>query len=79
MPYRATWWLTGAGQRVLSRGELDGVHNDQGDAVAEILTQLQSFAVSGRDEARNEWWARRTAEADIEMRFRVEERSAITQ
>ena len=79
MPYRATWRLIGAGQRVLSRGDLDGVHNHQGDAVTEILSQLQSFAVSGRDEPRNEWWARRTPEADIEMRFRVEERSAITQ
>jgi hypothetical protein len=79
MPYRATWRLVGAGQRVLSRGDLDGVHDRQGDAVAEILSQLHSFAVQGRDEQRNEWWARRTADADIEMRFRVEERGAITQ
>ena len=78
MPYRATWRLVGAGQRVLSRGDLDGVHERQEHAVAEILSQLQSFAVHGRDEQRNEWWGRRTTEADIEMRFRVEERGATT-
>ncbi len=52
MPYRATSAAVGAGQRVLSRGDLDGVHDDQGDAVAEILSQI----VNGRDEQRNEWW-----------------------
>jgi hypothetical protein len=76
MPYRATWRLVGAGQRVLSRGDLDGVHEGHGEAVSEILSQLQSFAVVGRDEQRNEWWGRRAADADIEMRFRVEERAA---
>jgi hypothetical protein len=75
MPYRATWRLVGAGQRVLSRGDLDGVHDHRAEAVGEILSQLQTFPVNGRDEQRNEWWGRRGSEADIEMRFRVEERS----
>jgi hypothetical protein len=75
MHYRATWRLVGAGQRVLGRGELDGVHDGQADAVAEILAQLQSFAVHGRDEQRNEWWAKRSSEADLELRFRVEPRT----
>ena len=78
MPYRAVWRLVGADQRVLSRGDLDGVYDRQEDAVAEILAQLQSFALNGRDDQRKEWWGRRTTEADMEMRFRVEERGATT-
>jgi hypothetical protein len=76
MPYRASWRLLGAGERLLDRGYLDGVHESHDAACAEIMLQLQQFAVSGRHEHRKEWWARRTPDADIEMRFRVEERGS---
>jgi hypothetical protein len=76
MPYRATWRLIGVDHKVLSRGELDGVHASRGEAAAEILLQLQNFDVHGRDGKADEWWARRTVEADLEMRFRIETRTA---
>jgi hypothetical protein len=70
-PDGAGRWLT-----LLDKGELDGVHDHEEKAKAEILTQLSGFAVHGWNEKRSEWWAKRTAEADIEMRFRVEPRIA---
>ncbi len=76
MPYCAAWRLIGVDQKVLSRGELDGVHASRGEAAAEILLQLQNFDVHARDEKAGEWWARRTAQADLEMRFRIKTRIA---
>jgi hypothetical protein len=78
MPYRSCWRLIGTGGRVLQRGELDGLHDDEYGAIQEILSQLTNFAIHGRNEERNEWWAKRTPEADMEMRFRVEPRIATT-
>jgi hypothetical protein len=75
MPYRASWRLMGPGQRVLGRGDLDGVHEDQDGAVTEILLHLQNFAVRGQDEQHGEWWGKHSREADLEMRFRVESRT----
>ena len=79
MPYCASWRLVGAGGRVVDRGELDGIHEQHAEAVAEILLQLQNFAVRGRDEQRDEWWGKRSSSADMEMRFRVELRTATAQ
>ena len=76
MPYRACWRLIGAGERVLDRGMLDGVHERHTDAVAEILLQIQNFPEYGRCEQRDEWWAKRSSGANIEMRLRVEETAA---
>jgi hypothetical protein len=78
MPFRVCWRLVGVGERLLSKGELDGVHDEHSEAKAEILRQLAGFAVHGLNEGRNEWWAKRTPEADIEMRFRVEPRIVTT-
>ena len=75
MPYRACWRLVGLDERLLDKGELDGLHEHEASAVEEILTQLPNFAVHGCNADRKEWWARRTDQADMEMRFRVELRS----
>jgi hypothetical protein len=61
-----------------NRGQLDGIHEHLGDARAEILAELVKFAIHGLCEGRCEWWARRSNEADMEMRFRVEPRTATT-
>jgi hypothetical protein len=74
MHYRATWQLIGEGGRVLGRGDLDGLHENQEDATAEILQHLQNYALHGAHEAGSGWWARRSSSADLEMRFRVEPR-----
>jgi hypothetical protein len=70
----ACWRLLGVGARLLDKGELDGLREREHDAQAEMLVQLSGFALHGRDEQRSEWWAKRTAAADMEMRFRVEPR-----
>jgi hypothetical protein len=77
MPYRSCWRLIGTGERLLDKGELDGLHENEHGAVAEILVLLPTFAVHGWNEQRNEWWAKRTVDADIEMRFRVEPRMRV--
>ena len=76
MPYCVCWRLVGLDERLLDKGELDGMHDHEAAAVEEILMQLPNFAVHGCNAERKEWWAKRTDKADIEMRFRVEPRSA---
>ena len=78
MPFGVSWRLIGVDEKVLDRGELDGVHQERSAAVAEILLQLQSFAIHERDDQRDEWWAKRGPDASLEMRFRVETRTATT-
>jgi len=75
MPYRGCWRLVGLDERLLDKGELDGWHDHEAGAVEEILMHLPNFAVHGWNAERKFWWAKRTAHADIEMRFRVEPRS----
>jgi hypothetical protein len=72
MPYRGCWRLVGIGERLLDKGELDGLHEHEAGAVEEILMHLPNFAVHGWNAEQKEWWARKTDQADIEMRFRVE-------
>lgn len=78
MSYCICWRLIGIDERLLDKGELDGLHEHEADAIAEVLLQLSHFAVHGWNEDRKEWWAKRTDEADIEMRFRLELRSMTT-
>ena len=73
MPYRASWRLVGKEDHTLDRGKLDGIHEHRAEALAEILAQLNQFALHGHHEERDEWWARRSEDdADLEVRFRVE-------
>jgi hypothetical protein len=51
---------------------LDGVHEHIADVRGEILAELGKFAVHGHCEESEEWWARRSKEADMVIRFRVE-------
>ena len=76
MPYCASWRLVGRGDRVLDHGRLDGIHERDADARAEILAELNKFAIHGQCDENDEWWARRSNGADIEIRFRVEPRTA---
>jgi len=47
MPYRASWRLVGKEDHILDRGKLDGVHEHRAEALAEILAQLNQFALHG--------------------------------
>ena len=76
MPYCASWRLLGRGDRVLDHGQLDGIHEHQDDARGETLSELDKFAIHGLCDKRDEWWARRSNDADLEMRFRIEPRTA---
>ena len=64
--------------QLLDRGKLDGVHEHHAEALAEILAQLNQFALHGHHADRDEWWARRSNDADLEVRFRVEPMVATT-
>ena len=47
MPYCVCWRLVGLDQRLLDKGELDGMHDYEAAAVEEIFMQLPNFAVHG--------------------------------
>ena len=63
MPYCASWHLIGTEERVLDRGHLDGIHEHAGEARAEILAELNKFAVHGTCNEPDQWWARRSQDA----------------
>ena len=75
MASRVSWQLIGTDQRVLDRGHLDGTHEHPGPARAEILTELNKFAVHGDGGKPDQWWARRSQEAVIVITFCVEQMS----
>jgi hypothetical protein len=72
MVYRVAWRLVGRAERLLDSGCFDDDYEDRAAAVAAIMTHLHSFAFAGRSEAGDFWWARRSADADLEMRIWIE-------
>jgi hypothetical protein len=71
MPYFVLWQLHGRSERLLDRGCLEDVHTDYGSAVFAIDCFLRSYAEVGRNHERGYWWARRSSDADLEMRIWV--------
>jgi hypothetical protein len=69
MGYRLEWRLLGRGNRLLDAGEIDGDFADRRSARAALKGLLLAFPEWGRVEAEDYWWARRSADADLEIRF----------
>jgi hypothetical protein len=69
MTYRLEWRLVGRASRLLDQGEIDGDLADQTSALQALNAFLLTFAVRGRNDAEGYWWGRRSADADLEVRF----------
>jgi hypothetical protein len=71
MGYRLEWRLLGRGNALLDSGETDRAFADRRSALEALRELLLTFPVWGRVEADDYWWARRSSDADLEMRFTV--------
>ena len=72
MAYCVQWRLVGLSERLLDSGRLDEDFEDYGAAVAAIDSFLRAYAEVGRQHDGRYWWARRSPDADNEMRIWVE-------
>src|SRR3954454_458999 len=68
MSYRVTWRLVGRADRLLDSGKLDEF-GEHASAVEAIAMLLRGFPLSGRNEEAGYWWARRSPDADLEVRL----------
>jgi len=69
MGYRLEWRLLGREGRFLDRGEIDDDFPDRRSALVALGSLLLHFPVWGRKDAEDCWWARRSADADLELQF----------
>ena len=68
MGYRVIWRLVGRADRVLDSGDLDEFV-EQASALDAIERLLSGFPLTGRNEDAGYWWARRSPDADLEVRL----------
>jgi hypothetical protein len=73
MPYWVRWTLLGQAERRLDGGSLDGVHQTYGEAAAEVSSFLRSYADAWRSDDGTHWRARRSPDADLEVRVWIED------
>jgi hypothetical protein len=72
MSYRVQWHLVGPSDRILDSGHMDGDHDNEEGAIAEIGSLLSTFNRAGRNDDAGYWWARRSADAELEIRMLVD-------
>jgi hypothetical protein len=68
MPYSVRWALLGQDQRRLDSGALYDTHETYGDAAGEASAFLRTYADAWRSEDGTHWKARRSSDADLEVR-----------
>lgn len=73
MRYCLEWRLLGREEKCLDRGEIDGGFHERLEAMQALGAFLQQFQVWGRGERDGTWWARRSEEADMEVRITLRE------
>jgi hypothetical protein len=73
MGYRLEWRLVGREDRLLDSGEIDSGFRDRRSALEALGAFLHQFALWGRDTADNTWWARRSADADLNVQISLRE------
>jgi hypothetical protein len=73
MGYRLEWRLVGRENRLLDSGEIDSGFRDRRSALEALGAFLHQFALWGRDTADNTWWARRSADADLNVQISLRE------
>jgi hypothetical protein len=73
MGYRLEWRLLGREGRFLDRGEIDDDFPDRQSALVALGALLLHFPVWGRKDVEGCWWARRSADADLELQLVLRE------
>ena len=73
MPYRVRWTLLGPSERRLDGGSLDDVRDSYGEAAADVSAFLRGYADAWRSEDGTHWRARRSGDADLEVRLWIED------
>jgi hypothetical protein len=73
MGCRLEWRLLGREGRFLDSGEIDDDFPDRGSALLALGALLLHFPVWGRKDSEGCWWARRSADADLELQFTLRE------
>jgi hypothetical protein len=79
MGYRLEWRLCGRGSALLDSGEMDRDFVDRRSALEGLKDLLLTFPIWGRVEADDYWWARRSSDADLEMRFTVRQHQPLAE
>jgi hypothetical protein len=73
MGYRLDWRLVGRDNRHLDGGEIDSGFRDRRSALAALGAFLHQFAFWSRDGEPDNWWAKRSEDADLQVFIRLRE------
>jgi len=72
MTYSVQWQLVGLSERLLDSGCLDDSFDEYSAAITALDGFLRTYSEVGRDRERGYWWARRSADADLELRLWID-------
>jgi hypothetical protein len=73
MTYRVVWRLIGRDERLLDGGPVDEVYVSYAAAAAAVSELLSAYPEAARSEAGTHWCARRSFDADLEIRVWIED------
>lgn len=68
MAYRIEWRLLGRAERLLDQGRVGDWHASYGQAAGAVSEFLRAYPEARRSEDGSHWCARRSPDADIELR-----------
>lgn len=68
MAYSVEWRLLGRAERLLDGGRIGDVYATYGQAAGAVSEFLRAYPDAARSEDGSHWCARRSADADIELR-----------
>src|SRR3954471_16174194 len=74
MGYRLGWRLVGRANRLLDSGEIDSGFRDRRSALEALGAFLHQLALWGRDSAHDNWWAKRSQDADLRVLISLREK-----
>jgi hypothetical protein len=73
MAYRVVWRLIGRDERLLDGGGIDEIYRSYHAAAAAVSELLSAYPEATRSESGTHWRARRSLDADLEIRVWIED------
>jgi hypothetical protein len=73
MTYRVVWRLIGRDERLLDGGGIDEIYSSYAAAAAAVSELLSAYPDAVRCESGTHWRARRSLDADLEVRIWIED------